>query len=129
MTADPPTPASPRLTFRQRQHVKLGRDFQRVYNFRSSAATDALLVYAAPNGRAFSRLGLSVGRKHGGSVRRNRIKRLLREAFRLSPQSIPPGFDFVFVPRRFADTTLADLLVFLPRLAADAARRAAKKAP
>jgi ribonuclease P protein component len=129
MTAEGSIPAAPRLTFRQRQHLKLGRQFQRVYNLRSSAANDALLVYAAPNDLGFSRLGLSVGRKHGNSVRRNRIKRLLRESFRLSPQAIPAGFDFVFVPRRFADTTLADLLVAVPRLAADSARRAARKPP
>ncbi len=129
MTTIPPNQKPPRLTFRQRQHLKLGRQFQRVYNLRASAATDVLIIYAAPNSLAFSRLGLSVGRKHGNSVRRNRIKRLLRESFRLSPQSIPPGFDFVFVPRRFADTTLADLLILVPRLAADAARRAARKPP
>jgi ribonuclease P protein component len=129
MTAESSPTKSPRLLFRQRQHLKLGREFQRVYNLRSSAAADALIVYAAPNGRNFSRLGLSVGRKHGNSVRRNRIKRLLRESFRLLPQAIPPGFDFVFVPRRFADTSLADLLAAVPRLAADAARRAARKTP
>ena len=45
------------------------------------------------------RLGLSVGRKVGGAVQRNKVKRLLREAFWEAADDVPPGHDFVIVAR------------------------------
>jgi len=65
-----------------------------------------VIVYAIANELAVTRLGLSVGRKHGGAVRRNRIKRLLREAFRLERPTLPIGLDLVVVPRAGATWTL-----------------------
>lgn len=56
-----------------------------------------------PNGLGYSRLGITVTRKVGGAVARNRIKRLMREAFRLQGSSLPPGWDIVAIARRGAD--------------------------
>lgn len=109
------------------RRVQRRADFQAVYSMRASVADDALVVYARANGRPSSRLGLSVGVKHGGSVRRNRIKRLLREAFRRSRGAVPAGYDFVFVPRDFSTVTLQRLMKMVPRLATEAARRADRK--
>jgi ribonuclease P protein component len=72
-----------------------GRAFGRVYRARVNHRAGPLLVWARPNGLEVVRLGMSVGRRAGGAVRRNRIKRLLREGFRLDQHGWPRGYDVV----------------------------------
>ena len=89
-----------------------------------------LLLVVRRNGSAWSRLGLSVSRKFGGSPRRNRFKRLCREAFRLVRRELPGGHDLVVVasrPPRRELPGLAELRAELPRLVHQAERKLAER--
>lgn len=63
-----------------------------------------LVVARGPNPDAPSRLGVTVTRKVGSAVRRNRVKRLVREAFRLDPELVPAGIDLVVIAKDGAPT-------------------------
>ena len=86
---------------RKRRRLSRSGEFERVYREGRSHASRHLVVYAFPRGVGDGdpRLGLTVGRKLGGAVERNRIKRLLLEAFWANADELEPGHDFVIVAR------------------------------
>ena len=86
----------------RRQRLARSADFDRVYREGRSHANRYLVVYSFPreaDGKEEPRLGVSVGRKVGGAVERNRVKRLLRDAFWSVADELPDGHDFVVVAR------------------------------
>src|ERR671921_2545047 len=86
---------------RRRRRLFRSGEFERVYREGRSHASRHLVVYVFPRPEddGDPRLGVSVGRRLGGAVERNRIKRLLREAFWASAEELEPGHDFVIVAR------------------------------
>jgi ribonuclease P protein component len=92
--------------FSRQAHIRASADFRRVFDRRRSASDDMLLIYGCENDFPHARLGLSVSRKAGNAVRRNRWKRLIREAYRLNADRIPRGVDWVVIPRRDAQPEL-----------------------
>lgn len=94
--------------FRPEQHVRRGADFERIYARQCRGSDQHLLIFADVNQLPHTRIGLSVSKKHGSAVRRNRLKRLLREAFRLSQHELPVGLDLIFIPRQGIASTLED---------------------
>lgn len=79
--------------------MKLNRDFKRLYYKGGCVTSDILVVYYRKNSLGCNRLGITVGKKTGGAVIRNRVKRLIRESYRLSEQNMASGYDIVIVAR------------------------------
>ena len=118
-----PVNIPPPATFRPHERIKDARDFKRAFDRKRSASDAFLIVYGVENGRDHARLGLSVSRKRVRKAHdRNRVKRVLREAFRLGKAELPPGLDLVVVPRNGA-LTFAEARRSLPDLANAVARR------
>lgn len=115
------------VTFRltKTQRLRTTAEFRLCYDGGVRSGDDHLLVFVRHNALAVSRLGVSVSKKHGNAVARNRKKRLLREAFRLTQHKLPAGVDFVLVPRQRPDSTLVDFSQSLVRLGDKLARRLA----
>ena len=89
-----------RYTFRRQQRLSRRGDFQRVVRTSCSVADHRLVIYVAANDRGCTRLGTSVGKRVGSAVKRNRVKRLIRESFRLLQHDLPVGLDLLVVSRR-----------------------------
>jgi ribonuclease P protein component len=75
------------------------RDFQRLYRSGKSAVGGCVVAYCRPNRLGRTRLGLTVSTKLGGAVRRNRIRRRIKECYRVMEAGLKPGFDLVLVAR------------------------------
>ncbi len=83
-------------------HLTRPEQYALVYNKGSSWVSDLMVMKALPNGLTLSRYGLSVSRRVGKAVTRNRVKRLFREILRLTP--LQPGWDIIFIARPAAAT-------------------------
>jgi ribonuclease P protein component len=113
--------------FPKRLHLLKASEFERVFAARNSAVNPWLAIYGAANDVGHPRLGLTVSRKIGGAVERNRWKRLIREAFRLTQHRLP-ALDVVCVARSPAPPTLAQLMEMIPSMVERIDRRIQKAA-
>ncbi len=95
-------------------------EFKRVYSKGKSVANHQLVIYKLKNNSNINRLGISVSKKVGNSVVRSRVKRLIKESYRLKDDNISKvGFDIVIIARTVAseanykqiDTSLNKLLI------------------
>jgi ribonuclease P protein component len=115
--------------FRKEEHLRRPAEFQRVYDRKRSVSDPLLIVYGCANGLAYLRVGLSVSRKVGPAVHRNRLRRLYREAFRLTRHELPAGLDLILIPRRPEHPTLEELKRSLAKLVRQLAQKLAREGP
>ena len=117
--------AATRFRFPSQFRLRRRAEFKHVMDHGQRAGDQRLQIWALPNHRDHSRLGLIVGRRHGNAVRRNRIKRILREAFRRSRERLPSGLALACAPRAGARVELPEAIESLARVAERLARRIA----
>ena len=112
--------------------IRSQRDFRSVYRRGRRASGEWITVVVwlrRPGEIPAPRIGLSVSKDHGGAVRRNKLKRVLREAFRTERSGMPGNVDVIIIPKKRDDNMpLGAIKQELPRLI-EKALRAPKRAP
>ena len=88
------------FSFPKSAKLRKSAEFRHIYDGQVRAGDDHLLVFASWNDLGETRCGLSVSKKHGNAVRRGRLKRLMREAFRHVRHDLPVGLDLILIPRQ-----------------------------
>jgi len=95
-----------RFSFPKKKRLVSNSQFKAVMARGRRLSNGVLMLYMAENNLEYSRLGVSVGKSYGNAVARNRLKRLMREAFRQNQDRIPAGFDYLLMisPRLLKDS-------------------------
>jgi len=92
----------PNRSLKSSEKLKKKWEFSRVYEKGQRYWNSIFTIFVLPNRTNKTRLGLTVSKKVGNSVKRSRVKRLIRESFRLSKEKVLPGYDIVVVAKRTA---------------------------
>jgi ribonuclease P protein component len=118
------------LCFGKSQRVVSSRQFAEILGAGTYVADDVLVLAARVSNHAGpSRLGVTIPKKAGPAVLRNRWKRLIRESFRTQQHHLPHGFDFVVRPKKDAIPSWRAIERSIPRLARRAAQRLRPQPP
>lgn len=79
--------------------VKSSREFTRTIKRGKSSSDNYILIFIYPNHLKTNKIGISIGKKVGNSVVRNKVKRLIKENYRLIEEDLKTGYDIIFIPR------------------------------
>ena len=94
-----------RFTLPENRRINRQRTYSEIFRKGKRLRFPEFTLVFKDNGLPYSRIGISVGKKFGNAVKRNRAKRLCRELFRLYRHAIPEGVDIIFLPgKRLLET-------------------------
>lgn len=94
--------------FPKEEHILKSKDFRIAYRKGVSSRKGAIILYSSQNSLTHNRIGFSISSSNvKRATRRNRIRRLFRETYRLRKDSLKKGYDIVIVVKRDLDKTLS----------------------
>ena len=110
--------------------LKDNKSFLRCYRKGRFTASNIVVAYYCPNGTPFNRMGITAGKKQGNAVERNRIKRIIRAAYRLNEEKFPLGYDIVFVGKNnISSMKTQDIESFIVKRLVNDMNKPVKKIP
>ena len=114
-----------RYSFGKTQRVTRSGDFTKIIRLGTCVADGTLVLFALPTASADQsiRIGITIPKKTGNAVQRNRWKRLIRESFRVQQAALPTGYEFIIRPKRGASPSWRAIEKSIPHLARKAAKR------
>ncbi len=89
-----------RQSLSKKEKLRSSEDFIKAYREGKRIKLPGITIITVKNSLPYCRIGISVSKKFGKAVKRNRAKRLIRELFRRNKQIFPPGHDLIFMPHR-----------------------------
>jgi len=119
-------PDNMRYSFGKKKRVTRSGDFTKIIRLGTCVADGTLVLFALPKTSADNsiRIGITIPKKTGNAVQRNRWKRLIRESFRVQQAALPVGYEFIVRPKRGATPSWRAIEKSIPHLAHKAAKRA-----
>jgi ribonuclease P protein component len=87
------------FAFSRASRLRLKKEFEAVFDAGNRTATRDLVAWHSESAGKEKKIGLMVSKKTGGAVKRNRLKRLLREAFRLTKEELKEGTRLIIYPK------------------------------
>ncbi|MFO7882227.1 MAG: ribonuclease P protein component [Kosmotogaceae bacterium] len=88
------------VTLKKTELIRKKADFKRVLANGTVIEDKFFITFVIYNGLPFSRIGISIRKKFGNAVKRNRLKRLVKEVYRTRKLLFPSGYDILFIARR-----------------------------
>ncbi len=84
---------------KKKYKLRKNSEFQKVYKKGKNYWNKLIVMYVMKNGKDLTRVGFSLTKKYGNSVERNKIKRQMKEIYRLNSDKIVEGYDLIFIPK------------------------------
>lgn len=98
-------------SFPKQEHILKRREYKQIEKAKTArVVTDHLIILIAPHAQTHARIGITVSKKIGNAVKRNRFKRLLREIYRKNKDLFSPGHDYVLIARPRASFPTQEIL-------------------
>ena len=86
--------------FEKNERLRLRNDFKKLFDSKGRSVNSYFVLVFRENNLGYSRIAVSIKRKFGKAVLRNKLRRQIKEIYRTNKSEFPQGYDFLFIPRK-----------------------------